>query len=154
MAKYESQIKQVPYSQSAVYSKVSDLTHLAAIKERINDPKVQEQIPADKLEEVKKSLEQMECTTDTLSTPAGPIGNISVKIIEREPEKCVKFSSTNSPVSFKLWIQILPTSETTSKIKVTIDADINFFMKQMLDKPLKQGVDKFADMLAMIPYEQ
>lgn len=154
MAKYESQIKQVPYSQSAVYSKVSDLTHLAAIKERINDPKVQEQIPADKLEEVKKSLEQMECTTDTLSTPVGPIGNISVKIIEREPEKCVKFSSTNSPVSFKLWIQILPTSETTSKIKVTIDADINFFMKQMLDKPLKQGVDKFADMLAMIPYEQ
>ena len=79
MAKYESQIKQVPYSQSAVYSKVSDLTHLAAIKERINDPKVQEQIPADKLEEVKKSLEQMECTTDTLSTPVGPIGNISVK---------------------------------------------------------------------------
>ena len=115
MAKYESQIKQVPYSQSAVYSKVSDLTHLAAIKERINDPKVQEQIPADKLEEVKKSLEQMECTTDTLSTPAGPIGNISVKIIEREPEKCVKFASTNAPVSFKLWIQILPTSETTSK---------------------------------------
>ena len=57
MAKYESQIKQVPYSQSAVYSKVSDLTQLAAIKERINDPKVQEQIPADKLEEVKKSLE-------------------------------------------------------------------------------------------------
>ena len=154
MAKYESQIKQVPYSQSAVYSKVSDLTHLAAIKERINDPKVQEQIPADKLEEVKKSLEQMECTTDTLSTPVGPIGNISVKIIEREPEKCVKFASTNAPVSFKLWIQILPRSETTSKIKVTIDADINFFMKQMLDKPLKQGVDKFADMLAMIPYEQ
>ena len=154
MAKYESQIKQVPYSQSAVYSKVSDLTHLAAIKERINDPKVQEQIPADKLEEVKKSLEQMECTTDTLSTPAGPIGNISVKIIEREPEKCVKFASTNAPVSFKLWIQILPTRETTSKIKVTIDADINFFMKQVLDKPLKQGVDKFADMLAMIPYEQ
>ena len=154
MAKYESQIKQVPYSQSAVYSKGSDLTHLAAIKERINDPKVQEQIPADKLEEVKKSLEQMECTTDTLSTPAGPIGNISVKIIEREPEKCVKFASTNAPVRFKLWIQILPTSETTSKIKVTIDADINFFMKQVLDKPLKQGVDKFADMLAMIPYEQ
>ena len=154
MAKYESQIKQVPYSQKAVYSKVAALTHLAAIKERINDPKVQEQIPADKLEEVRKSLEQMECTADTLSTPVGPIGNISVKIIERDPEKCVKFASTNAPVSFKLWIQILPTSDTTSKIKVTIDADINFFMKQVLDKPLKQGVDKFADMLAMIPYEQ
>ena len=88
-----------------------------------------------------------------MSGPVGPIGTIAVKIAEREPEKCVKFESTNSPVSFKLWIQVLPTSEISSKIKVTIDADINFFMKQVLDKPLKQGVDKFADMLAMIPYE-
>ncbi len=153
MAKYESQIKQVPYSQSAVYAKVADLTNLAVIKERINDPKVQEQIPAGKIDEVRKAIEQMDFTTDTVSGPAGPIGNIAVQIVEREPEKCVKFASTSSPVSFKLWIQVLPTSETSSKIKVTIDADLNFFMKQILEKPLKHGVDKFADMLAMIPYE-
>ncbi|MBR1521094.1 MAG: SRPBCC family protein [Bacteroidaceae bacterium] len=153
MAKYESQIKQVPYTQSAVYAKVADLTNLAVIKERINDPKVQEQIPAGKIDEVRKAIEQMDFTTDTASGPAGPVGNISVQIVEREPEKCVKFASTSSPVSFKLWIQVLPTSETSSKIKVTIDADLNFFMKQILEKPLKQGVDKFADMLAMIPYE-
>ncbi len=153
MAKYESQIKQVPYTQSAVYAKISDLTNLAVIRERINDPNVQAQIPADKRDEVRRAIEQMEFTTDTVSGPVGPIGTIAVKIAEREPEKCVKFESTNSPVSFKLWIQVLPTSEISSKIKVTIDADINFFMKQVLDKPLKQGVDKFADMLAMIPYE-
>lgn len=153
MAKYESQIKQVPYSQSAVYAKVSDLTNLAVIKERFNDPTVQAQIPADKIEEVRKGIEQMEFTTNTVSGPVGPIGNIAVKIVEREPEKCVKFASTNSPVSFKLWIQMLPTSDTTSKIKVTIDADLNFFMKQMLGSHLEKGVDKFADMLAMIPYE-
>ncbi len=152
MAKYESQIKAVPYTQSAVYAKISDLSNLASIKDRFDDPRVQQQIPADKLDEVKRSLEQMECTPDTLSTPVGPIGNVSIKIVDREPEKCVKYASTNSPVSFKLWIQVLPTSDDSSKIKVTIDADINFFMKQVLDKPLKQGVDKFADMLSMIPY--
>ena len=122
MAKYESQIKAVPYSQSAVYAKISDLTNLAVIREKFE--------------------------------PAGPIGGtITVQIVDREPEKCVKFSSTQSPVGFKVWIQMLPTSEITSKIKVTIDADLNFFMKQMLDSHLKKGVDKFADMLAMIPYE-
>ena len=153
MAKYESQVKQVPFSQSAVYSKVSDLSNLAIIRERINDPNIQSQIPADKIDEVRRAVEQMEFTTDTLSGPVGPIGTIAVKVVEREPEKCVKFASTNSPVSFKLWIQMLPTSEDSCKIKVTIDADLNFFMKQVLDKPLKNGVDKFADMLAMIPYE-
>ncbi|MBQ8711131.1 MAG: SRPBCC family protein [Bacteroidaceae bacterium] len=153
MAKYESQIKQVPFSQSAVYAKLSDLTNLAVIKERFDDPNVQAKIPADKIEEVRNAVNQMEFTTDTVSAPAGPIGNIAVQIVDREPEKCVKFTSTNSPVSFKLWVQMLPTSDTTSKLKVTIDADLNFFMKQVVGSHLEKGVDKFADMLAMIPYE-
>lgn len=153
MAKYESQIKQVPFSQSAVYAKLSDLTNLAVIKERIDDPNVQDKIPADKIEEVRNAVNQMEFTTDTVSAPAGPIGTIAVQIVDREPEKCVKFTSTNSPVSFKLWVQVLPTGDTSSKLKVTIDADLNFFMKQMVGSHLEKGVDKFADMLAMIPYE-
>lgn len=153
MAKYESQIKQVPFSQSAVYAKLSDLTNLAVIKERIDDPNVQAKIPADKIEEVRNAVNQMEFTTDTVSAPAGPIGTIAVQIVDREPEKCVKFTSTNSPVSFKLWVQVLPTGDTSSKLKVTIDADLNFFMKQMVGSHLGKGVDKFADMLAMIPYE-
>ena len=153
MAKYESQIKQVPYSQSAVYAKLADLTNLAVFKERFDDPNVQAKIPADKVEEVRNAVNQMEFTADTVSAPAGPIGTIAVQIVDREPEKCVKFTSTNSPVGFKLWVQVLPTSDTTSKIKVTIDADLNFFMKQMVGSHLEKGVDKFADMLAMIPYE-
>ena len=153
MAKYESQIKQVPFSQSAVYAKLSDLTNLAVIKERFDNPNVQAKIPADKIEEVRNAVNQMEFTTDTVSAPAGPIGNIAVQIVDREPEKCVKFTSTNSPVSFKLWVQVLPTGDTSSKLKVTIDADLNFFMKQMVGSHLEKGVDKFADMLAMIPYE-
>jgi carbon monoxide dehydrogenase subunit G len=153
MAKYESQIKQVPFSQNAIYTKLADLTNLAVIKERFDDPNVQAKIPADKIEEVRNAVRQMEFTTDTVSVPAGPVGTISLQIVDREPEKCVKFSSTNSPVGFKLWVQVLPTGESSSKIKVTIDADLNFFMKQMVGPHLEKGVDKFADMLAMIPYE-
>ena len=153
MAKYESQIKAVPFSQSAVYAKLADLTNLSVIKERFDDPAIQEKLPADKINEVRNAVQQMEFTADTVSVPAGPIGTVSLQIVEREPEKCVKFSSTNSPVNFKLWIQVLPTGETTSKMKVTIDADLNFFMKQMVGPHLEKGVDKFADMLAMIPYE-
>ena len=153
MAKYESQIKQVPYTQSAVYAKISDLTNLAVIKDGCDDPNVQAKMPADKIEEIRNAVQQMEFTSDTVTVPAGPIGTIAVQIVEREPEKCVKFASTNSPVGFKLWIQMLPISGTASKMKVTIDADLNFIMKQMVGPHLQKGVDKFADMLAMIPYE-
>lgn len=152
MAKYESSVKQINYPVDSVYAKVSDLNNLSIIKERINDPLIQQQIPADKLEQVRSTIDQLEFTADSVSCNAGMVGNITVQVVEREENKCVKFASLSSPVSFKFWLQVLPTSDTTSKMKLTLDADLNFFMKQMLDKPLREGIEKMADMLAMIPY--
>lgn len=153
MAKYESSVKQLNYPVDSVYAKVSDLNNLSIIKERINDPLIQQQIPADKLDQVRDAIDKLEFTADSVTCQAGGmVGTIAVEIVEREENKCVKFSSTSSPVSFKFWVQVLPTSETTSKMKLTLDADLNFFMKQMLNKPLSEGIEKMADMLAMIPY--
>ena len=64
----------------------------------------------------------------------------------------MKYESVNSPVSFRLWVQMLPVSDLTSKLRVTLDADLNFFVKQMLGSKLEKGVEKIADMLAMMPY--
>ena len=58
MTTYESSIKQVYAPQGAVYAKLSDLTHLSVIKERMDDPAfasaVAAQVPADKLEQLRK----------------------------------------------------------------------------------------------------
>jgi hypothetical protein len=35
---------------------------------------------------------------------------------------------------------------------VTIEAEVNFFMKAMVSKPLKEGAEKLAEMLSRIPY--
>ena len=72
--------------------------------------------------------------------------------MEREPEKCIKFGTTSSPLPFNLWIQILPVSDTECKMKLTIGMELNPFMKTMVQKPLQEGLEKMADMLAMIPY--
>ena len=37
-----------------------------------------------------------------------------------------------------------------AKLKVTIRAEVNMFMKAMVAKPLQDGVDKLAEMLSMI----
>ena len=66
--------------------------------------------------------------------------------------KCIKFATTTSPLPFNLWIQIVPTTETECKMKLTIGMDINPFMKTMVQKPLQEGLEKMADMLAMIQY--
>ena len=156
MAKYESGIKQIPYSQSAVYAKLSDLNNLAVIKERMNNPSVAENMKEKASEEqIKRAMmvvEKMEFTTDTMTIDMAPLGAIVIEIIEREPEKTIKMTSSQSPIPITFWIQILPTSETSSKIRLTLDAQLNPFMKMAFGGKLKDGIDQFAEMLAMIPY--
>lgn len=153
---FESNIKPIPYPQACVYAKLSDLNNLAVIKERFNDPAVRAamagQVPEDKLDQLNERIQSMTFDTDAVSCTIPPLGEISLRIIDREEPKCIKFETVNSPIYLNLWIQLLPTSETGSKMKLTIGADLNPFIKGMVSKPLKEGVEKLADMLAMIPY--
>ena len=63
-----------------------------------------------------------------------------------------KFATEQSPVDANLWIQVLPVSTGGSKMRLTLKADLNMMMKMMIGKKLEEGIDKFADMLAMLPY--
>ncbi len=157
MAKFESGVKHIQYPQSSVYAKLSDMNNMSVIREKIDDPaseeKLKNNIPPEKLEQIKSQLKSMQFDRDSISVNIPPIGDIAIQIIGREPDKCIKFGSTNSPIGFKMWIQLLPVTETSCKMRLTIDASLNMFIKAMVEKPLKEGVDKLADMLAMIPYE-
>lgn len=141
MKRFESQVKQVPHSQNAVYSKVSDLNNLQAF---IN------MLPEDKKAEYK--ISKISCTRDTVSFDVSPLGTISVNIIERQPDKCVKLETAKSPVKMTAWIQIVPVTDQTCKIKLTVDADLNIFIAKMVEKPLAEALEKMAEMLAMLPY--
>ena len=80
------------------------------------------------------------------------MGVIKLRIIDREENKCVKFEAEQSPVPFNVWVQVLPVDEATSKMKVTVDADIPFMLKGLVSGPLQDGVEKIADALSQIPY--
>ena len=153
---YESNIKNIYYSQNSVYQKLADLNNLAVLKERFNDPmvrqKMQEQVKADQIEKISQSIESMTFSTDSVSCNISPLGNVTLKIIDRDEPKCIKFETENSPLQINLWIQLLPTTDNSCRMKVTIGADLNPFIKAMVQTPLKEGVEKLADMLSMIPY--
>ena len=136
MAKFESSIKQVPHPQEAVYRNLSDLSNLEKVRDRVPEDKVQD-FSFDK---------------DTVSVNVPPVGKITIRICDREEPKCVKFESVDSPMPFHLWIQVLPVTAETSKMKGTVDADIPFMLKGMVAGPLQDGVEKIADALAIIDY--
>ena len=136
MTKFESSIKQIPYPVEDVYRNISDLSNLERVRDRI---------PEDKLNSF--SFDQ-----DSVSVNVAPVGDLKLRIIEREENKCVKFEGVQTPLPFNLWIQVLPVSETESKMKVTVQADIPFMLKGMVAGPLQDGVEKIADALSKIPF--
>lgn len=138
---FESSIKHVPYSQERVYNKLSDLNNLESVRERLD-------LLKDKLD---GKLEDMNFDTDSLTLKVQGI-SLTLRIVEREPMKCIKFEGDKSPIPLNLWIHILPVTDEAAKMKVTIRAEVNMFMKAMVSKPLQEGVEKLADMLAVIPY--
>ena len=136
MATFESTIRQINYPQQNVYNLLSDLSNIERIKDRL---------PEDKIKDL---------TFDENSISiSSPIGAVKLNIIEREEPSCIKFETEKSPLPFNLWIQILPVDEASSKIKLTIKAELNPFIKGMVSKPLQDGLEKVADLLQMIKYE-
>lgn len=135
-SKFESSVKLVPYPQQAVYDNISDLTNLEKVRDRVPEDKVKD----------------FSFDADTVSINVAPVGELKLRICDREEPKCVKFETVQSPVPFNVWVQVLPVDENSSKMKVTVKAELNPFIKSMVEKPLQEGVEKIADALAMVHY--
>ena len=135
--KFESSIREIPYPQQAVYHRLSDLS----LSEEVRN-----QLPEDKREDIIFDSESI-----TMDVP--PVGSISIRICDREEPKTIKYETVSSPLPFNLWVQLLPTSDTSCKMKLTIKADLNPFVKGMISKPLQAGLEKLADAIAAGKYE-
>ena len=141
MSQFESSIKHIPFCQERVYNRLSDLNNLESVQEKLEMLK----------EKTGGKVEDLTFDSDSLTVRVQGI-NLTLRIIERDPMKCIKFEGEKTPVPLNLWIQILPVSDEESKIKVTIRAEVNMFMKAIVSKPLQEGVEKIAEMLSVIPY--
>lgn len=136
MTKIESTIRQIDYPQQSVYNMLSDPSHIEKVKDKL---------PEDK-------TDSLVFDTDSISVST-PMGAVKMVIVDREEPKTIKFETQESPLPFNFWIQILPVTETTSKMKLTVKADLNPFVSGMVKKPLQEGIERIADALQMIHYE-
>ena len=134
--RFDSSVKQIPYPQQAVYDMLSNLENIS---------KVMDRVPADKIKDISFDRDHVSMSVD-------PVGAIKLAVCEREEPKCIKFQTEKSPVPFYVWIQMLPVTDTTSKMRITAEADLNPFIKTLVQKPLQDGVEQIADGLAQIQY--
>ena len=153
MTKYESEIHVVARPIDEAYAKFSDLNNLAAIKEKLNDSafaeKMSHELDEEKQEQARKMIDGMTFDTDTMSI-SSPLGDVMLRIIERDAPKLVKMEAENTPIPLNMWIQLVPIDESSCKIRVTIGAEVNFLMKAAVSGPLKKAADGVARMLALV----
>ena len=127
MAKIESRMGIIKSSDEKIYNFLSDFNNFKDL------------IPADKVTD-------WESTEDSCKFKVEGIGQAGLKMIEKEPHKLIKITSDETtPLPFQLWIQIKSVEENDSRIKITIDMDVNPVMVSMVKSPLQSFVDTLVD---------
>lgn len=147
---YKSEIKTINYPQEVVFKQLSNLKRLEKF------------INADKIENARQQvpdapnfkIEDFEATEDECSFKVDMYGRTGIKIIEREPYKTIKLTGNGSaPFNFFFWIQLLPFGEGTCKMRLTAHAELSPMIKMMVNKHLKEGINKLADAIAAMPFD-
>ena len=136
MTEYVSEIKQISQNDEQIFALLSDLSNLERVKDRI---------PQDKIKD-------FEFDKDSCSFSVNPVGKIVFQIVDREPFKTIKFQTTNSPVPLFLWIQLKHVADLDTRMRLTVRAELNSFLKPLVEKPLKDALEKIATVLASLPY--
>jgi len=137
MTEFISEIKTIPCENRKVYEALADLNNLEKLKNRI---------PSDKIED-------FTFDSDSCSFSIQPVGKVRFSIVDREPSKTIKLIADQAPVDVTMWIQLKETDDKETKMKLTMKANLNPFLKPMLSRPLQEGINQMADILAKIPYE-
>lgn len=137
MTEFISETKTIPSNDDRIFSMLSDLSNLEKVRDRI---------PEDKIKD-------FTFDSDTVSLTVDPVGKITFQVVEREPNKTIKFTTTNSPVPLFLWIQLKQAEENNTHMRLTVRADLSPLIKPMVSKPLQEGVNKIAEVLAKLPYD-
>ena len=137
MTSFESPVKTIPAAIETVFDTLSDFSNLERLRDKIPEDKVQ----------------NFSCDSDNCRFTLSPAGNIAVRIVEREPYKTIKLETVESPVPFFIWVQLLPTPEGNTALKLTLRAELNPFIRGMISKPLQEGVNKLAETIAFLPFD-
>ena len=131
----ENAVKNIPYPQETVYRVLSDLNNLDKVADKILDSQIKE----------------LKYTGETVSFSIPGAGVMKFRIAEKEPARRIHLIAEDSFIPISLTILIEPAGELSSILTLSITADVNIFLANMIRKPIKEGVEKLSMIFATIP---
>ncbi len=137
MSDYVSDVKMVNAKDEVIFNKLSDFKNLESYRDMIPE---------------NGAVKDLKSDVDWVSVNVSPVGDIVMRIVEREPYKTIKIEAEKSPVPLTGWIQLVKVDESHTKMRLTLRADIPFMLKAMLGSKVQEGVNKAAEVLAGLSY--
>ena len=143
-----SDIQKIDSPIADVYSFLSDFSKIGKLIETARQMGAGQQ-----MSEISDKIENVVTTEDTCTFLIKGLGEMGVRIVEREEPKLIKLEGDGSvPFNFEVWIQLLDNGPYDTRLRITIEADLNMMMKMLLKGKLEKGINQLAEGLSKIPY--
>lgn len=127
-----------------VFDKLSHLDNLKPLLEKV--PK--EQIPEDKRE----MFDNLVITSDTISIPAGPVGDITLRVADRLPFSLISLQGEGTPVPMGMQLEIESEGPERCEVQVAVMLEIPAMLKPMVSGPLKKIVNQFVQVIGAVDF--
>ncbi|TDN96281.1 SRPBCC family protein [Sunxiuqinia elliptica] len=146
LSKYTSDIHYIEQNQEVVFNFLSNFENLSQYVNESLLEQVTKQVPQIKVSD-------FESDADSCRFNISGLGEAEIRIVEREPHKTIKVTSSGKlPMEFTFWIQLLPVTPYQTKMKLTLHAEMGMMIKMMVGNKLERGVNQLAEMLTKLPY--
>lgn len=144
MTTIKSEKTRISAPAERVYEKLSNLENLKPMLENV---------PRDKVPEDKREMfDNLKVTSDTISIPAGPVGEIVLRLTDKLPYSLIRLTGEGTPVPMSMSMEMEAQGTDACEVQVAISLDIPIMLKPMVSGPLKKVVDQFAQVLGAIPF--
>lgn len=148
--KIASEIYKIGSPIRDVYALLSDFNRIGTLIEVAKQMRVLDKEVMDKVFE---KIEGVRFTQDACFITVKGLGEVVMKIIEKEEPKLIKLEGDGVlPFDFNLWIQLLENGPYDTRIKVTFQSELNMMVKMMVKGKLEKGINQLAEGLTQIPY--
>lgn len=95
-------------------------------------------------------VEEWSATEDTCSFKVKGF-TVALRIVERVENKHIKIAGDDGvgvPIDFSFWIQLHEVSESDTRIRMVLHAELNMMMRMMVGSKIQGGLDKAVEGLA------
>ena len=144
MSTYKSEKVELSASAESVYAKLSNLENLRSLLANVPA----ESVPDDKRE----MFDSIQITSDSISVPAGPVGDLTFRVVEKIGPSRIKLEAENSPIPLSLEMNIKPISDTSCDAQVAIDIKLPPMLAPMVGGHIQKMADQFGQVLKAIPF--